>query len=502
MAKQKRDEKAICPRNEDYSRWYTDLVLRAELADYSPVAGCMVIRPNGYAIWEKMRDALDGMFKETGHRNAYFPMFIPVDFLAKEAEHVEGFAMECGVVTHSGLEPDPVKGGLRAKGELDSPLILRPTSETIIWHMYGQWINSYRDLPLLINQWANVVRWEMRTRLFLRTREFLWQEGHTAHATAEEALAETLQMLDVYRRFAEEWMAVPVLCGRKTEAEKFAGAVDTYCIEALTQDGRAIQAGTSHYLGQNFAKAFDVTFQNSDNQAEHVYATSWGVSTRLIGALIMCHSDDRGLVLPPKLATDQVVIVPIGRKDEERALVLPVAEQVKAALKAAGIGVVMDDDPSKSPGFKFAQHELYGTPLRLEIGPRDLAENKAVVARRDTGEKLTIDLGGDDRAGVVATVGQLLEQMQQNLFDQALAMREANTHTASSYDELKQILGDEGGAGLIWAHWDGTTETELRIQEETGATIRCIPFEDDPEPGACIVTGQPSAQRVVFARAY
>jgi len=498
MAKQKRDEKAICPRAEDYSRWYTDLVLRAELADYSPVAGCMVIRPNGYAIWEKMRDALDGMFKETGHRNAYFPMFIPVDFLAKEAEHVEGFAMECGVVTHSGLEPDPVNGGLRAKGELDSPLILRPTSETIIWHMYGQWINSYRDLPLLINQWANVVRWEMRTRLFLRTREFLWQEGHTAHATAKEALDETLQMLDVYRRFAEEWMAVPVLCGRKTEAEKFAGAVDTYCIEALTQDGRAIQAGTSHYLGQNFAKAFDVTFQNSDNQAEHVYATSWGVSTRLIGALIMCHSDDRGLVLPPKLATDQVVIVPIGRKDEERAVVLPVAEQVKAALKAAGIGVVMDDDPSKSPGFKFAQHELYGTPLRLEIGPRDLAENKAVVARRDTGEKQDLDLGGD----VPATLRGLLDAMQQNLFDQALKMREENNHTADSYDELKQILGDEGGAGLIWAHWDGTTETELKIQEETGATIRCIPFEDNPEPGACIVTGQPSAQRVVFARAY
>ncbi|NUQ00289.1 MAG: proline--tRNA ligase [Armatimonadetes bacterium] len=495
MAKDKRDEKSITPRGEDYARWYTDLVLRAELADYSPVAGCMVIRPNGYGLWEKMRDALDGMFKETGHENAYFPMFIPVEFLAKEAEHVEGFAMECGVVTHSGLEPAP-EGGLRPKGPLDSPLVLRPTSETIIWHMYGQWINSYRDLPLLINQWANVVRWEMRTRLFLRTREFLWQEGHTAHASAAEAVAEARTMLEVYRRFAEDWMAVPVLTGKKTEQEKFAGAVDTYCIEALTQDGRAIQAGTSHYLGQNFAKAFDVTFQNEHNERDFVYATSWGVSTRLIGALIMCHSDDRGLVLPPRLATTPLVMVPIGRKDEDRAVVMPVIDQLHQQLR--GIPHKIDADESKSPGFKFAEHELRGVPVRLELGRRDVEAGQVTLARRDTGEKITAPLDGN----LEATIRGLLDSIQDSLFQRALAFREANTRRVDSYDEFKEILGDEGGAGFLEAHWDGTAETEAQVQEETGATIRVIPELADPEPGVCMVSGRPSPQRVVFARAY
>ncbi len=495
MAQQKRDEKAICPRAEDYSRWYTDLVQRAELADYSPVPGCMVIRPNGYALWENMRDALDGMFRETGHENAYFPMFIPVEFLAREAEHVEGFAMECGVVTHSGLEPDG-EGGLKPKGQLDAPLILRPTSETIIWHMYGQWIQSYRDLPILINQWANVVRWEMRTRLFLRTREFLWQEGHTAHATADEAVTEAETMLEVYRRFAEEWMAVPVLTGYKSEAEKFAGAVRTYCIEALTQDKRAIQAGTSHYLGQNFARAFDVTFQTEDNQRDYVYATSWGVSTRLIGALIMAHSDDRGLVLPPKLARTKVVIVPIARKDEDRAVVMPVVEQMAAELKH--LGVKVDADPRTSPGFKYAEHELRGVPLRLELGRRDLEAGHVTVARRDSGEKSTLPLGAD----LATCVSALLDEVQAGLFARAVAFRAENTRDVDSYDEFRDVLGEEGGAGFLRAHWDGTTETEKRIQEETGATVRVITEAEDDEPGTCIVTGAPSARRVTFARAY
>ncbi len=495
MAKEKRDEKAICPRGEDYSRWYTDLVQRAELADYSPVPGCMVIRPNGMALWENIRDALDGMFRETGHQNAYFPMLIPVEFLAKEAEHVEGFAMECGVVTHSGLEQDG-EGGLRPKGQLDSPFVLRPTSETIIWHMYGQWIQSYRDLPILINQWANVMRWEMRTRLFLRTREFLWQEGHTAHATGEEAVEEALTILEVYRRFAEDYMAVPVLTGYKSEAEKFAGAVTTYCIEAMTQDKRAIQAGTSHYLGQNFAKAFDVTFQTEANERDYVYATSWGVSTRLIGALIMAHSDDRGLVIPPRLARTKVVVVPIARKDEDKAVVMPVVEQLRAELKP--LGVKVDDDPKYSPGFKFAEHELRGVPLRIEIGRRDVESGQLTLARRDTGEKVNLPLGGD----LLAAVSELLEQIQADLFAKALAFRDANMHTADSYDEFKQILGAEGGAGFIRAHWDGTSETEKRIQEETGATIRVIQEREDDEPGVCMVTGAPSARRVVFARSY
>lgn len=494
MATAKRDEKAICPRDEDYSRWYTDIIQRAQLADYSPVPGCMVIRPNGYAIWERMRDGLDGMFRETGHQNAYFPLFIPLSFLAKEAEHVEGFAMECGVVTHSGLERDP-DGGLRPRGKLDEPLILRPTSETIIWHMYGQWIQSYRDLPILINQWANIIRWEMRTRLFLRTREFLWQEGHTAHATADEAVAEALTMLDVYRRFAEEYMAVPVWCGKKSEAEKFAGAVDTYCIEALVQDGRAIQAGTSHYLGQNFAKAFDVTFVNQQNQSEHVYATSWGVSTRLIGALVMSHSDDQGLVVPPKLAATEVVIVPIGRKEEDQAVVMPVVDRLREALR--GRRVKVDDDPRQSPGYKFAEHELRGVPLRIEVGPRDVAAGQITVARRDTGEKSAVALGAD----LAAEIESRLEAVQAGLYQRAHERREALTREVDSYAEFRDILGDEGGKGFLLAHWDGTAETERQVQEETGATIRLIPL-DEGEPGACMVTGRPSARRVVWARAY
>jgi prolyl-tRNA synthetase len=494
MATEKRDEKALTPRGVDYARWYTDLVQRAELADYSPVPGCMVIRPNGMALWENMRNALDAMLKETGHENAYFPLFIPVEFLAKEAEHVDGFAMECGVVTHSGLEKDP-DGGLRPRGKLDSPLVLRPTSETIIWHMYGQWIKSYRDLPILINQWANVVRWEMRTRLFLRTREFLWQEGHTAHASADEAIAEARTILEVYRRFAEEWMAMPVLTGRKSEAEKFAGAVETLCIEAMTQDKRAIQAGTSHYLGQNFAKAFDVVFQNEHNQSEYVYATSWGVSTRLIGALIMAHSDDRGLVLPPKLAPTKVVIVPIARKDEDRAVVLPVVDRLRAELQ--GLSVKVDADLKFSPGYKFAEYELRGVPLRIELGRRDVDAGQLTLARRDTGEKSTLPLAGDLRAAITAA----LDAIQASLFERACEFRAAHTQPVASYDEFKAVLGEEGGAGFLLAHWDGTTETEKRIQEETGATIRVIQ-DHDLAPGRCMVTGAPSPQRVVFARAY
>ena len=491
----KRDEKAITPRGEDYSRWYTDVVQRAELADYSPVAGCMVLRPHGCALWERLRDALDGMFKATGHVNAYFPVFIPLEFLAREAEHVEGFAMECAVVTHSGLEKDP-DGGLRPTGELDSPLILRPTSETIIWHMYGQWINSYRDLPILINQWANVFRWEMRTRMFLRTREFLWQEGHTAHATHDEAVEETLRMLDVYRRFSEEWMAIPVLCGKKTENEKFAGAVDTYCIEALTQDGRAIQAGTSHYLGQNFAKAFDVTFQTQENQQDYVYATSWGVSWRLLGALIMAHSDDQGLVLPPKMAPVEVVIIPIARKDEDRAVVMPVVEKLQEELK--GFRLVVDDDPRKSPGFRFAEWELRGVPVRIELGRRDVEAGQLTLAQRDTGEKAVVPL----TESIATVVKNALQSVQDGMFQRALDFRAASTRSVDSYDEFKEVLGDEGGQGFLMAHWDGTTETELKVQAETGATIRCIPLDDEGEPGKCMVTGQPSARRVVFARSY
>lgn len=488
---------AITARSDDYSQWYIDVVRKAKLADYSPVRGCMVIRPNGYALWENMRDALDQMFKDTGHENVYFPLFIPEKFLAREAEHVEGFAKECAVVTHSRLStdedgeliPDP-------ESELGESLVVRPTSETIIWDTFGDWIQSYRDLPLLINQWANVVRWEMRTRLFLRTMEFLWQEGHTAHATKEGAIEETHRMLDVYTTFAEDYMAMPVIRGRKTASERFAGAVDTLCIEALMQDGKALQAGTSHFLGQNFAKAFDCTFTNEENEEEYVWATSWGVSTRLIGALIMTHSDDQGLVLPPKLARWHVVIVPIYFNDDQQAAVLEKADQIQEALEDAGLSVKLDDDDTQSPGWKFNEYELQGVPLRIGIGPRDLENDNVELARRDTREKNIVP-----QEGLIERIQNELEDIQQSLYDRALQRRQERTTYVDTYDEFKEVI-EEGGFAV--AHWDGTEETEARIQDETSATIRCIPF-DQPgtdEDGRDLITGEPSEGRVVFAKAY
>ncbi len=470
----------ITPRDKDYSRWYTDVILQAKLADYSPVKGCMVIRPNGYAIWEKIQHILDGMFKATGHVNAYFPLFIPESFMKKEAEHVEGFAPEAAVVTHGGGE------------ELEEPLYVRPTSETIIWSMYKKWIMSYRDLPILINQWANVVRWEMRTRLFLRTTEFLWQEGHTAHATREEAEEETLRILEIYRKFAEEYMAMPVIVGRKTENEKFAGAVNTYSIEAMMQDKKALQAGTSHYLGINFAKAFDVKFQDKDGELKYVHATSWGVSTRLIGALIMTHGDDDGLIIPPRLAPVQIVIVPIW-KEATRATVLEYSERVYAQLKER-FSVKLDDRDQYKPGYKFAEWELQGVPLRVEIGPRDVENNQLVLARRDTREKIPVALNE-----MVPKIEALLEDIQQSLFNRALQMRQENTFTLDDYHEFKEVL--EKGA-FIRAHWCGSGECELKIKEETKATIRNIPFDEPEEEGKCIYCGNPSSRRVIFARAY
>ncbi|GIV59599.1 proline--tRNA ligase [Rhodocaloribacter litoris] len=488
---------AITPRAEDYSQWYLDVVRHAKLADYSPVRGCMIIRPNGYALWENMQRVLDGMFKETGHENAYFPVFIPESFLAREAAHVEGFAKECAVVTHSrltatedgrGLMPDPAS-------KLEENLIVRPTSETIIWDTYSRWIQSWRDLPILINQWANVVRWEMRTRLFLRTMEFLWQEGHTAHATREEALEETLRILDIYTRFAEEYMAMPVLRGLKSESERFAGAVETYCIEALMQDGKALQAGTSHFLGQNFARAFNCQFQNKNNELEYVWSTSWGVSTRLIGALIMTHSDDQGLVLPPRLAPTQVVIVPIYRQDDERTAVLEAAERIARTLRDAGISVRLDAREGYRPGWKFNEHEVQGVPVRLALGPRDVRNHAVELARRDTREKETIP-----QEGLTERVRATLDAIQRNLFDRALAFREAHTTRVDTYDDFKAVLDEKGG--FVLAHWDGTPETEARIKAETTATIRCIPLERDDTPGTDMITGKPSKGRVVFARAY
>ncbi len=473
--------KAITKRSEDYSKWYTDICLRAKLADYAPVKGCMVIRPNGYAIWENMRGALDVMFRETGHRNAYFPLFIPESFMKREAEHVEGFAPECAVVTHGG-------GKL-----LEEKLYVRPTSETIIWHMYKKWINSYRDLPLLYNQWANIVRWEMRTRLFLRTTEFLWQEGHTAHATEAEAREETLRMLDVYRRFAEEWMAMPVICGKKTENEKFAGAVDTYSIEAMMQDKRALQAGTSHYLGQNFARAFDVQFQNQEGRLEYVYATSWGVSTRLIGGLIMTHSDDNGLVVPPKLAPTQAVIVPIWRDGPQRSAALAAADRVRAAL--AGVSLDIDARDNVTPGWKFNEHEVNGVPVRIEIGPRDVEQDQVVVVRRDTGEKSSLPTAAAGEA-----VPRLLDDIQAALFARAKALLDDNSFPVDSYDEFKAKIDDPGG--FLYAHWCGGDECEKKIAEETKATIRSIPLDAPEEGGACLVCGKPSTCRVPLARAY
>ena len=488
--------KELTSRNENYSQWYNDLVIKADLAENSAVRGCMVIKPYGYAIWEKMQRQLDDMFKETGHVNAYFPLFIPKSFLSKEADHVEGFAKECAVVTHYRLKNDPDGKGVIVDPEarLEEELIIRPTSETIIWNTYKGWIQSYRDLPILINQWANVVRWEMRTRLFLRTAEFLWQEGHTAHSTREEAVEETMKILEIYADFAEKYMAVPVLKGVKTINERFAGAVDTYCIEALMQDGKALQAGTSHFLGQNFAKAFDVQFLDKDGKREFVWSTSWGVSTRLMGALIMAHSDDNGLVLPPKLAPYQVVIVPIYKTDEQLAQIDAKVAAIAEDLKALGISVKYDNSQNKKPGWKFAEYELKGVPVRLAIGARDLENNTIEVARRDTLTKETVSLNN-----ITSFVKNLLDDIQKNIYQKAFDFRASQTFTADTYEEFKEKI--EGG-GFIMAHWDGTPETEELIKEETKATIRCIPLDGDKTPGKCMVTGKPSAQRVAFARAY
>lgn len=488
--------KGVVSKDEDYSQWFNELVVKADLAEHSAVKGCMVIKPYGYSIWEKMQSVLDQMFKDTGHSNAYFPLFIPKSFFSKEASHVDGFAKECAVVTHYRLKNDG-SGNIIVDedAKLEEELIVRPTSETIIWNTYKGWIQSYRDLPLLINQWANVVRWEMRTRLFLRTTEFLWQEGHTAHSTAEEAIAETEQMLHVYADFAENWLALPVVRGRKTPNERFAGALDTYCIEALMQDGKALQAGTSHFLGQNFAKAFDVKFTGKDGKQDFVWATSWGVSTRLMGALIMSHSDDSGLVLPPKLAPTQVVIVPIFKSAEELAQIGEFADQLIAELKAKGIRVKYDDRDTQRPGFKFAEYELKGVPLRVALGARDLANGTVELARRDTKTKDTVQ-----QQGLAGHIEKLLVEIQDNIFQKALKFREENTRKADTYEEFKRMLDET--PGFISAHWDGTAETEQRIKEETKATIRCIPLNNPLEDGKCILTGKPSTQRVLFARAY
>ncbi len=487
----------LTKRSEDYSKWYNELVGLADLAEHSDVKGCMVIKPYGYAIWEKMKEELDRMFKETGHSNAYFPLFIPKSYLSKEADHVEGFAKECAVVTHyrlknaedgSGIVVDP-------SAKLEEELIVRPTSETIIWNSYKNWIQSYRDLPILINQWANVVRWEMRTRIFLRTAEFLWQEGHTAHATKDEAIAEAEQMLDVYAYFAEQFMAMPVVKGLKSESERFAGALETYCIEAMMQDGKALQSGTSHFLGQNFAKAFDVKFADKEGKLEYVWATSWGVSTRLMGALIMTHSDDEGLVLPPKLAPIQVVAVPIYKSPEELAAISEKIEAIGQELKKRGISFKYDNDDNRRPGWKFAEYESKGVPVRLAMGPRDLQHSKLEVARRDEKSKEVIDL--DEAVGYI--VG-LLGEIQTNLFNRAQSFRIENTHEVDSYEEFKTRVEKEGGFYL--AHWDGTKETEQKIKEETKATIRCIPLDQKEEKGICMYSGKPSVGRVIFAKAY
>ncbi len=488
--------KELSTREENYSEWYNELVVKADLAEHSAVKGCMVIKPYGYAIWEKMQQALDKMFKDTGHVNAYFPLFIPKSFFSKEASHVEGFAKECAVVTHYRLKTAPDGSVVVDEtAKLDEELIVRPTSETIIWNTYRGWIQSYRDLPLLINQWANVVRWEMRTRLFLRTTEFLWQEGHTAHATPQEAVSETEQMLNVYADFAEQFMAMPVIKGIKTANERFAGAIETYCIEALMQDGKALQAGTSHFLGQNFAKAFDVKFANKEGKQDFVWATSWGVSTRLMGALIMSHSDDKGLVLPPKLAPFQVVIVPIYKGEEQLAQINEVVAKMKKAMEAKGISVKYDNRDNQRPGWKFAEYELKGVPVRIAIGARDLENGTVEVARRDTMEKETLQ-----QADIENKIEHLLQQIQDNLFQKALAMRETKTYNADTFDEFKRIL--EETPGFVMAHWDGTSETEQKIKEETKATIRCIPLSNKQEQGTCIYSGKPSVQKVVFARAY
>lgn len=489
--------KGLPTRQEDYSAWYNELVKKADLAENSAVRGCMVIKPYGYSIWEKMQAQLDKMFKATGHTNAYFPIFIPKSFLSKEASHVAGFAKECAVVTHYRLKAADDGSGVIVDPEakLEEELIVRPTSETVIWSTYKNWIQSYRDLPLLVNQWANVVRWEMRTRLFLRTAEFLWQEGHTAHATRQEAIDESVQMMQVYAEFAEKFMAMPVLRGVKSESERFAGAVDTYCIEALMQDGKALQAGTSHFLGQNFAKAFDVKFATKEGGLEFVWGTSWGVSTRLMGALIMAHSDDEGLVLPPQLAPIQVVIVPIFKGEEQLALIREKVMVIKQKLEEKNVSVKFDDRDTHKPGWKFAEYELKGIPVRITIGPRDLEQGVVEVARRDTKEKFSISMDGLDVA-----VTELLEKIQTNIYSKAFEFRENNTRKVEDYESFKTVLDTDGG--FILAHWDGTAETEENIKNETKATIRCIPFESEMEEGVCIYSGKPSRQRVVFARAY
>lgn len=489
--------KGLPKRAEDYSAWYNELVKKADLAENSAVRGCMVIKPYGYSIWEKMQAILDKMFKETGHSNAYFPLLIPKSYLSREADHVEGFAKECAVVTHYRLKNSDDGSGVVVDPEakLEEELIIRPTSETVIWNTYKNWIQSYRDLPLLINQWANVMRWEMRTRLFLRTSEFLWQEGHTAHATKSEAMEETLKILDVYATFAEKYMGIPVLKGVKTESERFAGAVDTYCIEALMQDGKALQAGTSHFLGQNFAKAFDVKFATKEGGLDLVWGTSWGVSTRLIGALIMAHSDDNGLVLPPELAPIQVVIVPIVKGKDQYKMIEDRLEPIIQKMKTRGISVHYDNRDTHKPGWKFAEYELKGVPLRLAIGPRDLENNTMEVARRDTKTKETVSIDNIDEV-----VDDLLKEIQESIFQKALTFRESNTTEVDSYEEFKKVLNEKGG--FVKAHWDGTSETEDRIKSETKATIRCILLDEKEEQGKCIYSGKPSSKKVVFAKAY
>lgn len=494
MAKELKD---LTSREDDYSKWYNDLVVKAGLAENSAVRGCMVIKPYGYAIWEKMHDALDKMFKDTGHVNAYFPLFIPKSFFSKEAHHVEGFAKECAVVTHYRLKNDPDGKGVIVDpdAKLEEELIVRPTSETIIWNTYKNWIQSYRDLPILCNQWANVVRWEMRTRLFLRTAEFLWQEGHTAHATKEEAIEEAKKMIGVYRDFAEQWLALPVIVGHKSDSERFAGADDTLTIEALMQDGKALQSGTSHFLGQNFAKAFDVQFTNKEGQLDYVWATSWGVSTRLMGALIMAHSDNNGLVLPPKLAPIQVVMVPIYKGEEELKTIVARMEEIAAELKAKGISVKIDDRDNVRSGFKFAEYELKGVPVRLAIGPRDLTNGTVELARRDTLTKENVPA-----EGIADRIEKLLDEIQQNIYNKALTFRDSMITKVDTYDEFKRVLAEKGG--FILAHWDGTPETEEQIKNETKATIRCIPVDAPAEEGKCIISGKPSHRRVLFAKAY
>jgi prolyl-tRNA synthetase len=489
--------KELTTRKENYSQWYNDLVIKADLAENSAVRGCMVIKPYGFAIWEKMQSVLDQMFKKTGHSNAYFPLFIPKSFFSREASHVEGFAKECAVVTHYRLKHDEQSNEIVVDedAKLEEELIIRPTSETIIWNTYKNWIQSYRDLPLLINQWANVVRWEMRTRLFLRTAEFLWQEGHTAHATRQEALDETIKIINLYADFVENWMGLPVIRGKKTAEERFAGAVDTYAIEALMQDGKALQSGTSHFLGQNFAKAFDVQFTTREGKLDYVWATSWGVSTRMMGALVMGHSDDNGLILPPKLAPIQVVIVPIYKGNSELDKIAAVAEKIKHELESKGISVKFDDSDNQKPGWKFTEYEMKGIPVRLSIGPRDIEHGTVEVARRDTLEK---SIHPQDK--VVEMVCQLMTDIQSNMYNKALKYRDQNSHHVDTYEEFKKII--DGKGGFVYAHWDGTSETELKIKEETKATIRCIPLDSPEEEGKCIYSGKPSKQRVIFAKAY